>query len=220
VNELYRETSQVPLIIAGAGGLGREVAWLVEAINASENRSVFDLRGFLAPVGSAAVVAGYPVLGDEAWAQQQLDRTVRFVVAVGAARLRHRIARELETSGFQGATLVHPLAEVGPRCRLGAGVIVAARSTLTVDITVDPHVLINLHCTIGHDVRLGRASSLSPGVHLSGAATLGQEVEVGTGAVVLPGLQLGNHSRLGAGAVLTRPLPAGETWIGIPARGQ
>jgi len=215
--ELYRQQAQTPLVIAGAGGLGREIAWLVEAINHHYQRPVFELRGFLAP-GALASVGGYPVWGDETWAEAQLSREVHFVVAVGNPILRHRIAHRLAQAGFPAATLIHPSVHLGPRCQIWPGAIIAAGSTLTVDIEVGTHVLVNLHCTIGHDVRLGASSSLAPGVHLSGATTLGEQVEIGTGAVVLPGLRLGPKARLGAGAVLTRSLPAGQTWAGVPAQ--
>lgn len=217
--ELYQDVSEVPLVIAGAGGLSRELTWLVADLNAACGRCVFALQGFLAASsGRHEAVAGLPVLGDEVWADTHLDREVRFVVGVGAPRLRQQIAERLHQSGFRAATLLHPSARIGPRIHLSQGVIIAAGSTLTVDMTLGAHVLVNLHCTLGHDVHIGPYSSLAPGVHLSGAARLGRAVEVGTGAVVLPGRSLGEEARLGAGAVLTHHLPAGQTWAGVPAK--
>jgi hypothetical protein len=51
-----------PLIIVGAGGLGREVAWLVEDIN--RNTPQWDLLGFVDDGVSGSTVEGYPVLGN------------------------------------------------------------------------------------------------------------------------------------------------------------
>jgi acetyltransferase-like isoleucine patch superfamily enzyme len=46
------------------------------------------------------------------------------------------------------------------------------------------------------------------------------DVNIGAGAVILPGIRLGAGCTIGAGAVVTKDVPAGETWVGVPARRQ
>jgi UDP-2-acetamido-3-amino-2,3-dideoxy-glucuronate N-acetyltransferase len=41
---------------------------------------------------------------------------------------------------------------------------------------------------------------------------------IGSGAVILCGLTIGQGAAIGAGAVVTRDVPAGEVWVGNPAR--
>jgi acetyltransferase-like isoleucine patch superfamily enzyme len=41
---------------------------------------------------------------------------------------------------------------------------------------------------------------------------------VGAGAVVLPGVTIGEGATVGAGAVVTDDVPAGQVWLGVPAR--
>lgn len=41
---------------------------------------------------------------------------------------------------------------------------------------------------------------------------------IGAGATILPGLTIGENSSIGAGAVVTKDVPAGEIWVGNPAR--
>lgn len=208
--------AKTKLIIAGAGGLGRELVSLVTACN--DILPTYHLLGFLAPDEQGRQVGGYPILGDEAWAADTLPRDVKFVLGVGHPPLRTQIADQLEKVGFTPASLIHPSAIIGERNHLASGTVITAGCTLTVDIALESHVLINLHCTLGHDVTIGRGSILAPGVHVSGQATIGEAVEIGTGAVILPGKRVGNSARLGAGAVLTKDLPAHQTWIGVPAR--
>lgn len=52
----------------------------------------------------------------------------------------------------------------------------------------------------------------------SGAVRLGNNVWLGTHVVILPGVQIGDGAVIGAGAVVTRDIPAGQTWAGVPAR--
>lgn len=41
---------------------------------------------------------------------------------------------------------------------------------------------------------------------------------VGAGSTLLPGLTIGERSMIGAGSVVTKNVPAGELWVGHPAR--
>jgi acetyltransferase-like isoleucine patch superfamily enzyme len=41
---------------------------------------------------------------------------------------------------------------------------------------------------------------------------------IGSGAVILCGITIGTGAVIGAGAVVTKSVPAGEIWVGSPAR--
>lgn len=47
---------------------------------------------------------------------------------------------------------------------------------------------------------------------------VGRGASIGGGAVILPGVTIGEGAMIGAGAVVTSDVPAGETWVGNPAR--
>jgi UDP-3-O-[3-hydroxymyristoyl] glucosamine N-acyltransferase len=92
----------------------------------------------------------------------------------------------------------------------------------TTNIRLGHHVQINLDCTIGHDVVMGDFTTLAPGVHVSGWVHFGKRVYVGTGAVLINGtedrpLTVGDDAVIGVGAVVTKSVPTGETWGGVPA---
>lgn len=44
------------------------------------------------------------------------------------------------------------------------------------------------------------------------------DVSIGSGVVLLPGITLGKGCKIGAGSVCVKSVPAGETWVGNPAR--
>lgn len=52
----------------------------------------------------------------------------------------------------------------------------------------------------------------------SAPVILGRNVWLGTRCVVLKGVRIGDGAVIGAGSVVTRAVPAGETWAGVPAR--
>ena len=70
-------------------------------------------------------------------------------------------------------------------------------------------------CTIYQGVTLG-GTSLYKGVKRH--PTLGLNVVVGAGAQVLGGFTVGDGAKVGSNAVVTKPVPAGATAVGNPAR--
>jgi serine O-acetyltransferase len=70
-------------------------------------------------------------------------------------------------------------------------------------------------CTIYQGVTLG-GTSLYKGVKRH--PTLGKNVVVSAGAKVLGGFTVGDNAKIGSNAVVIKPVPAGATAVGIPAR--
>ena len=138
------------LVIIGAGGFGREVAWLVERIN--KVRPTWELLGFVDDDEKLheCVIGGYPVLGHTGWLLEHKNE-VFTVCAIGTSKIREKVIRKL--SGVNFATLIDPDVIMSDRIKIGNGCIICAGSILTVDITLGSHIIINLDCTIGHDAR-------------------------------------------------------------------
>ncbi|MBL0016884.1 MAG: acetyltransferase [Bacteroidia bacterium] len=207
------------LVIVGSGGFAREVLWLIEDINKSAGGSdmPYAVLGFIS-TDAVSHIQGLPVLGDDAWVFENLDPSVRFVLAVGDSTLRAKLALDYQQHGLHPLRLVHPSVVMSDEVQLGGGAIVCAGAVLTVNIQIGAFCVVNLNSTIGHDCRLGDFVTLHPGVHLSGGAEVGDLSILGTGAVVLPGIKIGDHSIVGAGAVVTEDLEGNATYMGIPAR--
>jgi len=70
-------------------------------------------------------------------------------------------------------------------------------------------------CTIYQGVTLG-GTTLGKGIKRH--PTLGRGVIVGASAQVLGGFTVGDGARIGSGAVVVRPVPAGATAVGNPSR--
>lgn len=71
---------------------------------------------------------------------------------------------------------------------------------------------------IGHDAQIGADVEIAPNAVIGGLVTIHDRVKIGMGAEVLPHVTIGEGARIGAGAVVTRDVPARETWVGSPAK--
>ncbi|MDO4978960.1 MAG: DapH/DapD/GlmU-related protein [Candidatus Saccharibacteria bacterium] len=81
--------------------------------------------------------------------------------------------------------------------------------------------------TIGHDTNLSSHSILITGSHdvddpkftaSFKPIKIGHHCWVGTGAMILQGVTIGDGAVVAAGAVVTKDIPAGEIWGGVPAK--
>ncbi|MBC6611585.1 acetyltransferase [Hymenobacter sp. BT507] len=206
-----------PLVIFGAGGLGREVLVLVRQLN--EVRPMWNLRGFYDDQPPATpTLHDLPYLGTTT----DLNATTEplaVAVAVGSSRSRAAIVGRLTSPLLSFPTLIHPSVACQPyqRLRFGAGCLITQGCILTTDIQVGNFVLLNLGCTVGHDAVLEDFCSLMPHANVGGEAYLGVGAYLGTNATVLNQVTVGAHTTLGAGAVAVRDLPAYCTAVGVPA---
>lgn len=100
---------------------------------------------------------------------------------------------------------IHPGAVIGRRVFIdhGMGVVIGETAEIGDD------------CTIYQGVTLG-GTSLYRGTKRH--PTLGAGVVVGAGAQVLGGFEVGAGAKIGSNAVVVKPIPAGATAVGNPAR--
>lgn len=209
-------TSSGRLVIVGAGGFGREVIDIVEALN--DAGATLELLGFVDDGSVDETLLrrrGYGVVGRTA-DLPGLDAA--YVIAIGDGHARARIDEELTRAGCEAATLIHPSVTIGGDSRIGEGCILAAGSRVTTNVTLGRHVQLHVNAAVGHDAVLDDCASVFPGATVSGNVHLGMAVTLGTGANVLPSVKVGDGAYVGAGAVVTRDVYAGATAVGVPAR--
>jgi serine O-acetyltransferase len=99
---------------------------------------------------------------------------------------------------------IHPGATIGKNFFIdhGSGVVIG-ESTIIGD-----------NCRIYHGVTLGGVSLSEFKRH----PTLGNDVLIGAGAKILGPITIGDGAKVGANSVVVKPVPAGATVTGIPAK--
>lgn len=203
------------IVIIGAGGFGREVAWLIEDINKIEPQ--WNILGFVDDnvdiIG--AELNGYKVLGNVDWL---LNQKLHVVNAIGDPVTKKSAMNRLLASENKYPILIHPSVIYSDSVNFGEGSIICAGCIITVDIEIGKHVIVNLDCTIGHDAKIGNYSTILPSVNVSGFVNISKCVSVGTGSAIIQGVSIGENTIVGAGSVVIRDLPADCTAVGSPAK--
>jgi len=123
---------------------------------------------------------------------------------------------------------------IGDDCNVGKGVYIGAdvvvgrrckienNASLFEGLTVEDGVFIGPHVVFTND---RRPRATNPDGTLQTAddwelarTTVRRGASIGAGAIVIPGLEIGRHAMVGAGAVVTRDVPAHALVVGNPAR--
>ena len=208
----------IDIAIYGAGGFGREVLTLLEQVNSQERR--YNFIGFFDDgkvCGSD--VNGYLVLGGINELNAHEGR-LALILALGDPMVKKTIYAKIKKNDVIYPSLVHPSVIVGDwnYVTLGKGCVICAGCLITVNITIHYFTILNLGCTVGHDTEIGAFSSFMPSVNISGEVKIEEGVYVGTGVKIINRLNIGNWTIVGAGAVVSRNLPACCTAVGIPAK--
>lgn len=142
------------------------------------------------------------------------------VVCAGRGTVRRTLVNRLSALGVgpdRYARVVHPSVQVPHGCVVGQGSIVLGHVALTAAVTIGSHVVVMPNTSITHDDHVSDFATLCAGVTLGGRVLVCEGAYVGMNASVREGLCLGADSMLGMGSVLLEDLPAGETWVGVPA---
>ena len=131
------------------------------------------------------------------------------------------LLKEIVGELAEGAFICPPL-----YCTYGRHIHLGERSYINMGATL----LDNAPIRIGADVMIGPnvqiytaahaldADERIQGVETALPVTIEDRVWIGGGAILLPGITIGREAIVGAGAVVTRDVPAGARVVGNPAR--
>ena len=206
------------LVIVGAGGFGREVAWLVEDIN--NNNREWNLLGFIDEneQNHGNELNGYKVLGGFDYLNNK--KNIYYVCAIGNAKVRKEIVeKKCSKYNIKPSNLIHPSVIMSKKYnKMGEGCIICASNIITVNFNLGDHIIVNLDCTIGHDVVINDYVTIYPSVNVSGNCNIGECVELGTGTQVIQGNNIGDRTIVGAGSVVIRNIEGDKVAVGVPTK--
>lgn len=113
---------------------------------------------------------------------------------------------------LQSLASQHFQVDIHPAASLGAGLLLDHATGIVIGETA----VVGDNCTLLHGVTLGGTGKQQS--HQDRHPKLGKNVLVGSGASILGNIIVGDDAKIGAGSIVLRPVPAGATAVGTPAK--
>ena len=122
--------------------------------------------------------------------------------------------------------VIFPNAKIGENCNIcanslvendvviGNNVTIKSGVQLWDGITVEDNVFIGPNATFTNDLY---PRSKNPDWKLQ-RTIIKKGASIGANATILCGITIGENAMIGAGSVVTKDVPAGEVWVGNPAK--
>jgi acetyltransferase-like isoleucine patch superfamily enzyme len=123
--------------------------------------------------------------------------------------------------------MVRERVTIGERCVLGRGALVENDTTLGDRVKVQANAYLTAYMTIEDDVFIAPCVMTTNDNYMGrtdkrfaerGGPTIRRGARVGGGCVLLPNVEIGEEAFVGAGAVVTKDVPARMLVVGSPAR--
>lgn len=178
------------IVIAGAGGFALEVYDYLQSEAATTR---WRIKGFIDDTLGGKTPPGIdlPWLGSIDAYTAATGEVV--VVAIGSAEGRESVHTKLWQKGVITPAYVHPQAIVSPSAVLERGVLICPFNIINSTTRLHEGMMVNVHCSVGHEAEVGAFSLLCPYVAINGKAYVGRGCFLGTRATVYPEIRVGDY---------------------------
>ena len=185
------------LLLVGAGGFGRVVL---------EHASGLYDCAFLDD-GGALEVDGAPVIGTTDDIEKLYGEYTLLLVTIGNNKLRERLYKRAEASGYSFPSLIVPSAYISPRAVLGHGCIILNNAVVQNNARLGNGSILNAGVELHQDSVVGDNCLIYPNSVVRSLAVVGDRAWIGstvtisTGAVVEADAVVEDSSRVTASQI-------------------
>lgn len=207
------------IAIFGAGGLGKEVACLINKIN--ERQQVWRIVGFFDdnPKLKGKMISHYGLCLGGMEELNAYNKELAVTIPIGNPHVVKKVVSNVTNKNIYFPNLVMTDFIMGDPDTfiMGQGNIIQGGCSVSCDVTIGDFNVFNGSVAFGHDAKVGSFNTFMPGTRISGAVTIGNENFFGAGSIVLQQIKIGNQVCIGAGSVLMTKPKDGNTYVGNPA---
>ena len=209
--------------IVGSGGLGLEILELLIQIN-NNNKKIYDFKGFIDSnnIKEVKYLNKRIKVYDESKfiLKNSLNSDISIIIGIGTPYLIHKISNNfLKNTNFQFPNMIHPNCQISESSILnGKGNVIMSNTVLSTNSIIGSFNIINLNCTIGHDVKIKDNNVINPGSNISGNVTIGNCNLIGTNSSIIQGTIIGDNNLISAASLISKDIENNFQLMGNPAR--
>jgi len=205
-----------PIIILGAGGLGRAALEIFES-----NKNV--VYGFLDDNAKIhhTEIDNIPVLGattDEEFLKLIGKKCEAFVASDNNKEKENLTKMLIDRCQAMPTNAVHNNAQVALSVKMGHGNFINAGVTIGAGVDMANHCILHCGSTLDHSCQLADFVQIGAGAVISSNVEVGKSAFIGAGVVIVAGIKIGKNARVGAGSVVIADVANGKTVFGNPAQ--
>jgi len=195
----------------GFGELGVQIADMIDQIEGSKHRIVFDDVAYQQGMPNAHPFNDYSNDAFEAY---------HFYVCLGYKHLQRKLAilDHLAALGRHISPYCDSSAFKNVSATIEPGVVIYPMSNIDKDVHIGRGSLLNNSVVASHNCHIGNCCYLSPGVILSGYVSIGDCTFIGAGSIISNNVSIGRNVIIGIGTVVISDIPDHASVIGNPMR--
>lgn len=138
---------------------------------------------------------------------------IRAGAVIGGEGFEHqRTTRGILSVFHSGKVIIDDDVEVGCNACIDKGL------SIDKNTFIGAGTKINNLCHIAHSVKIGIEVKITGLVNISGSSIIEDRVLISPGALIRNSVTVHRDAHIGMGAVVTKDIPAGEVWLGNPAK--
>ena len=205
------------IAIIGAGGFGREVACLINAIN--EKSKEWDFIGFFDDVKNIGYENEYGKVLGRIKDLNSYPESLAVVVAIAKPSAIEVIIKSITSPNIYFPNLIAPdiIFFDKNNMSLGQGNIIGFGCSISCNIHIGNFNIFNCFISVGHDTKIGNYNAVMPSTKISGNITIGDRNFFGASSVILEKLTIGNDTTIGTNSLIFRNTKDKNIYIGNPA---